>query len=64
MIASLFSSGAAHMTGLITLEPGAAASSVRVSQRHDDKRLLGIKSRALTFNDCVSDLVKGSAAPC
>lgn len=34
------------------------------SQRHDNKSLLGINSRALTLNDCMSDLVKGSAVPC
>lgn len=63
MIASLFSSGAAHMTGLITVELRAADSNFHVSQRHNDKSL-GINSRALTLNDCVSDLVKGSAGPC
>lgn len=64
MIASLFSSSAAHMTGLITVESREVDSNFHVSQRHDDKSLLGINSRALTLNDCVSDLVKGSAAPC
>lgn len=64
MIASLFSSGAVYMTGLITVESRAAGSSFYVSQRRDDKSLLGMNSRALTLNDCVSDLVKGSAAPC
>lgn len=67
MIASLLSSGNAHMTGLITAESSAEGSNFHVSRRRNDlkkKSLLGINSRALASNDCVSDSVKGSAAHC
>lgn len=58
MIASLFSSGTARMAGFITVGSRVAGSNFHVSQRHD------VDARYLTLNDCMSDLVKGSAAPC
>lgn len=63
MIASLLSSGNAHMTGLITAESSAEGSNFH-GVATMKKSLLGINSRALASNDCVSELVKGSAAYC